>query len=165
MLLSESDYQSLKKSVKGWTAQKLLGYGIEWPPVKGWRKRLIRQYEGGHRRSVESVRERIPVTSSRERRNVKRFYVNGTLTKAQDMTDAQLDRERVAECERKATREWYKRMSGEVRWKDGERESFRIRFDGFSKEIDGLDRRIAAEEFAAMTQGGDHAGESQKPGK
>lgn len=95
----------------------------------------------------------------------KKFYIEGKSMRATDLTETQMKREEVCHAERKETAEWYRRMSGEVRWNDGERESFRVRFDGFSKEIDVLNRRIAAEEFAAMTKGGDHAGQSQKSGK
>ena len=44
-LLSEIDYQALKRTVKGWNAQKLAEYGISSPPTSGWRKGLLREYE------------------------------------------------------------------------------------------------------------------------
>ena len=92
----------------------------------------------------------------------KRFYIEGKSTRSSDLTEAQMKREEVCQAERRNTAEWYRRMSGETPWKEGERESFLVRFDGFSQEIDGLSRRIAVEEFAAMTQGGENAGQSQK---
>lgn len=32
----------------GWTALTLAGWGIKWPPHKGWRKALIRQWKQQH---------------------------------------------------------------------------------------------------------------------
>lgn len=134
MLLSDGDYLSLKKSVKGWTASKLRKYGIAWPPVKGWRKRLIRQYETIQ--GVESTENRIPRVDRAKRTRKQGFSLDRE----------QLDRKGIAERERHATREWYRRMSGEVRWEDGERESFRVLFEGFSKEIERLNRRMSVED-------------------
>lgn len=35
------DLESLKRSIKGWTREKLASYGIPWPPPRGWRKQLL----------------------------------------------------------------------------------------------------------------------------
>ena len=44
-MLTGQDYESLRNSAKGWTAKRLAAYGIAWPPVKGWRTKLLREYE------------------------------------------------------------------------------------------------------------------------
>jgi hypothetical protein len=48
-MLTPQDYQSLKRSVKGWTAKKMAQYGLLWPPVHGWRTRLLKEYERADR--------------------------------------------------------------------------------------------------------------------
>ena len=47
-MLTQEDYRCLKQSVRGWTTKRLASYGVPWPPAKGWRKRLIREYETQH---------------------------------------------------------------------------------------------------------------------
>jgi hypothetical protein len=73
--LSQSDYESLKRSVKGWTARKLKSYGVPWPPQHGWRKALIKEYEHSHRPAWRVSTEAVDRWDSyREMVSMKKLY-------------------------------------------------------------------------------------------
>lgn len=52
--------------------------------------------------------------------------------------------------EKMLTREWYLRMSLQVPWKPGQRESFAARFDALDREIDRLWAMDNAEWFSNL---------------
>jgi hypothetical protein len=99
-MLTKADYESLKSSVKGWDARKLRQYGIEWPPVHGWRQRLLREYRSGA---------------------ATRAMPEKKLTKPEP-TELELQQEEYAGRSRKLTCDWYLRISGQVPWRPGEKE-------------------------------------------
>ena len=39
--LTEADVEALKSPAGGWNAATLAALGVSWPPVSGWKKRLI----------------------------------------------------------------------------------------------------------------------------
>jgi len=41
---SPSEIEAGKTPRGGWTKQQLAAWGVEWPPVRGWRKRLIQRW-------------------------------------------------------------------------------------------------------------------------
>ena len=74
-MLSWEDYDSLKKSCKGWDARRLARYGIKWPPIHGWRKALLREFE--NKESDVATPETCAVLEgllSREKRLTAEWY-------------------------------------------------------------------------------------------
>lgn len=49
-MLTDEDYLSLRSGIKGWKRWRLAKYGVQWPPERGWRRNLLREYEQKRRR-------------------------------------------------------------------------------------------------------------------
>jgi hypothetical protein len=43
--ITQEDYEWLRRTVKGWTAKKFAYHGMHYPPAKGWRKRILKDWE------------------------------------------------------------------------------------------------------------------------
>lgn len=54
-MLSEDEIEAAKTPNGGWTRETLAGWGVPWPPPKGWKKALM---SGGYAASqITEVRE------------------------------------------------------------------------------------------------------------
>lgn len=42
-MVTEKEIEAAKTESGGWTRDKLAEWGVEWPPAKGWKKKLIDQ--------------------------------------------------------------------------------------------------------------------------
>lgn len=45
---SPEEIDAARTAAGGWTRETLAGWGVPWPPPKGWRARLIERWEGAH---------------------------------------------------------------------------------------------------------------------
>lgn len=126
-MLTESDYLSLKRSCKGWTARRLARYGVKWPPQQGWRRVLLREYECAHKGRMAGPFRATPAPKNRDEELVEL-----------------LDREK------RITAQWYLKMSGEVGWEPGEREVFSRTFQSLSHEIRRVEGKMMASWFASL---------------
>lgn len=52
---SEAEIEAGKSPAGAWTRETLAGWGIAWPPKRGWKKRLIAEHRRWQRGGVERV--------------------------------------------------------------------------------------------------------------
>lgn len=132
-MLSMNDYVSLKSSVKGWTARKLASYGVAWPPVEGWRKRLLREYESAHPVSTRSNIRAVVIP------HVKTLVKPERAPRWKKLRpDSNDELEGLLQEEKHLTAYWYARISGQVPWKHGQREQPAEQMDAMSGQVNAL---------------------------
>ena len=65
MRLTDEEIEAAKSARGGWTRKTLAGWGVSWPPVKGWRRALV---EG---RSIPKAKKAARKIAQFRRRHVE----------------------------------------------------------------------------------------------
>lgn len=81
---SPSEIEASKTPKGGWTKQQLAAWGVEWPPVKGWKRRLIQRWHEEQKQkhkqqAQEEKRERRNMTMEQEWQRYKALVYPGGL--------------------------------------------------------------------------------------
>jgi hypothetical protein len=156
-MLSMKDYVSLKASIKGWNARRLASYGVSWPPVEGWRKRLLREYETAHplatRRTgtivaIPPVKSSLPFIKPYDTKRLPKRERGPRWKRMRPDSGEELEFSLLAE--KRLTATWYERMSGQVPWKQGERETLTRQMGDAAGTVNKLIAENAAEVFASL---------------
>lgn len=123
-MLNREEYESLKKSCKGWGRERLAQYGVEWPPAHGWRKMLLQEYE----------------------------QRDGKQTKRKHFDKKEFDYlEILFEKQLKLTARWYERISGQAPWLDGERDRIECLQEELTAEINRIIGTRELKDISAYT--------------
>jgi hypothetical protein len=86
-----------------------------------------------------------------EEHMAKKIYHNGRRVHPSELTPRQLRIETLLTAQKVLTAEWYKRMSGEIEWKPGEKEENQRRSDAISVELKTLWADEAVDQFVTLS--------------
>ncbi len=125
-MTNRQDFTEMFKSPKGgWTRKNLAQIGVKWPPVKGWRSRLLLGLDPN-------------IQDPNRPRQAK---------------PNQYDELEIAlQAEKTLTAKWYQRISGQIAWQPGEREAISIQMEAQAANVNRLIQQKAASDFAALPQ-------------
>lgn len=57
---SPEEIEAARTPFGGWNREALAAWGVPWPPPKGWRHRLIAEYQDAHRDTPDPLAEATP---------------------------------------------------------------------------------------------------------
>lgn len=81
-----------------------------------------------------------------------RVYLHGKSVRRSELTPTQVEIEVLLAEEKKLTREWYLRMSGEVLWGNTRREEYSSRFEAIEREVRTLQAGETAQWFSSLAE-------------
>jgi hypothetical protein len=73
---SPSEIEASKTPKGGWTKQQLALWGVEWPPVKGWKRRLIQRWHEDQKQKQKPERRNMTIEQEWQRYKA-RVYPGG----------------------------------------------------------------------------------------